>query len=84
VFTASIHIQSNRCLDPNYDDTEDKYYYGCCVVTAANNITVAAPFTPAKKVDQQTTMLNLAQCEINRSNYIDIQMLVITYDVRHR
>ncbi|MFC7251913.1 transposase [Halomicroarcula sp. GCM10025324] len=42
----------------NYDHTEDDYYYGygCCVVTAANNIPVAAAFTPAKKVDQETAM----------------------------
>ena len=42
----------------NYDHAEDDYYYGygCCVVTAANNIPVAAAFTPAKKVDQETAM----------------------------
>ena len=42
----------------NYDHTEDDYYYGygCCVVTAANNIPVAASFTPAKKVDEETAM----------------------------
>ena len=42
----------------NYDHTEEDYYYGygCCVVTAANNIPVAAAFTPAKKVDQETAM----------------------------
>jgi hypothetical protein len=42
----------------NYDHSEDKYYYGygCCVVTAASNIPVAAAFTPAKKVDQETAM----------------------------
>jgi len=42
----------------NYDHTEDDYYYGygCCVVTAANNIPVVAAFTPAKKVDQETAM----------------------------
>ena len=42
----------------NYDHTEDDYYYGygCCVVTAAHNIPVAAAFTPAKKVDEETAM----------------------------
>ena len=42
----------------NYDHSEDEYYYGygCCIVTAANNIPVAAAFTPAKKVDQETAM----------------------------
>jgi len=42
----------------NYDHTEDDYYYGygCCVVTASNNIPVAAAFTPAKKVDQETAV----------------------------
>lgn len=42
----------------NYDHTDDDYYYGYgrCVVTAANNIPVAAAFTPAKKVDQETAM----------------------------
>jgi len=42
----------------NYDHAEDDYYYGygCCVVTAANNIPVAAAYTPAKKVDQETAM----------------------------
>jgi hypothetical protein len=42
----------------NYDHAENDYYYGygCCVVTAANNIPVAAAFTPAKKVDQETAM----------------------------
>ena len=44
--------------DWNYDHTEDDYYYGygCCVVTAAHNIPVAAAFTPAKKVDEETAM----------------------------
>ncbi|WP_079977721.1 transposase [Halococcus sediminicola] len=32
------------------------YGYGCCLVTAAHNIPVAATFTPAKKVDQETGM----------------------------
>jgi len=42
----------------NYDHAEDDYYYGygCCVVTAAHNIPVAAAFTPAKKVDEETAM----------------------------
>ena len=42
----------------NYDHAEDDFYYGygCCVVTAADNIPVAAAFTPAKKVDQETAM----------------------------
>lgn len=42
----------------NYDHAEDDFYYGygCCVVTAANNIPVAAAFTPAKKIDQETAM----------------------------
>jgi hypothetical protein len=42
----------------NYDHAEEDFYYGygCCVVTAANNIPVAAAFTPAKKVDQETAM----------------------------
>jgi len=42
----------------NYDHTEDDYYYGygCCVVTAANNIPVAAAFTSAKKVNEETAM----------------------------
>jgi hypothetical protein len=44
--------------DWNYDHTEDDYYYsyGCCVVTATYNIPVAAAFTPAKKVDEETAM----------------------------
>ena len=44
--------------DWNYDHTEDDYYYGygCCVVTAAHNIPVAAAFTPAKQVDEETAM----------------------------
>ena len=42
----------------NYDHAEDDFYYGygCCVVTAANNIPVAASFTPAKKVNKETAM----------------------------
>jgi hypothetical protein len=42
----------------NYDHAEDDFYYGygCCLVTAADNIPVAATFTPAKKVDQETAM----------------------------
>jgi hypothetical protein len=42
----------------NYDHAEDDFYYGygCCVVTAATNIPVAASFTPAKKMDQETAM----------------------------
>lgn len=41
-----------------YDHSEDDYYYGYgyCVVTATNNIPVAAVFTPAKKVDQEMAM----------------------------
>lgn len=37
---------------------ENPSYYGyvCCVVTAAHNIPIAAAFTPAKKVDEKTTM----------------------------
>jgi hypothetical protein len=44
--------------DWNYDHAEDAYYYGygCCVVTAADNIPVAAAFTPGKKVDEETAM----------------------------
>ena len=43
----------------NHDHAEDDYYYGygCCVVTAANNIPVAAAFTPAKKVDTPRWMI---------------------------
>lgn len=35
----------------NYDNAAHDYYYvyDCCVVTAANNIPIAAAFTPAKK-----------------------------------
>ena len=42
----------------NYDHAEDDFYYGYgyCVVTAANNIPVAASFTPAKKVSEETAM----------------------------
>ncbi|MCU4744822.1 transposase [Halobacteria archaeon AArc-xg1-1] len=42
----------------NYDHTDDDFYYGygCCVVTAANNIPIAAAFTSGKKVDQETAM----------------------------
>jgi len=42
----------------NYDHAEDGYYYGygCCLVTAANNIPIAAAFTPTKRVDQETAM----------------------------
>jgi len=42
----------------NYDHGADDYYYGygCCVVTAAHNIPVAAAFTPAKKVDEEKAM----------------------------
>ena len=42
----------------NYDHSEDEHYYGygCCTATAANNIPVAAAFTPAKKVDQEAAM----------------------------
>ena len=42
----------------SYDHSEDDYYYGygCCVVTAANNIPVAASFTPTKKVGEETAM----------------------------
>lgn len=42
----------------NYDHSKNEYYYGygCCVITAAHNIPVAAAFTPAKKVDQETAM----------------------------
>lgn len=42
----------------NYDHAEDEFYYGygCCVVTAANNIPVGAAFTREKKVNQETAM----------------------------
>lgn len=42
----------------NYDHAEDDFYYGygCCVITAANNIPVVASFIPAKKVDEETAM----------------------------
>jgi hypothetical protein len=42
----------------NYDHTENDYYYayGRRVVTAANDIPVAASFTPVKKVDRETAM----------------------------
>jgi len=42
----------------NYDHAEDDFYYvyGCCLVTAAHNVPVAAAFTPAKKIDEQTSM----------------------------
>jgi len=50
--------QRDEDADWNYDHAEDDYYYGysCCVVTAANNIPVAAVFTPAMKVDEETAM----------------------------
>jgi hypothetical protein len=50
--------QRDEDADWNYDHAEDDYYYGygCCVVTAAHNIPVAAAFTPAKKVDEETAM----------------------------
>ena len=40
----------------HYRHAVDDYYYGCCVVTAAHNIPVAAAFTPAKMVDEETAM----------------------------
>jgi hypothetical protein len=49
--------QRDEDADWNYDHAEDDYYgYGCCVVTAAHNIPVAAAFTPAKKVNEETAM----------------------------
>ncbi|WP_169051750.1 transposase [Halorhabdus amylolytica] len=50
--------QRDEDADWNDDHTEDDYYYdyGCCVVTAAHDIPVAAAFTPAKKVDEETAM----------------------------
>jgi len=50
--------QRDEDADWNYDHAEDDYCYGygCCVVTAADNIPVAAAFTPAKKVDEETAM----------------------------
>jgi hypothetical protein len=50
--------QRDEDADWNYDHAEDHHYYDydCCVVTAAHNIPVAAAFTPAKKIDEETAM----------------------------
>jgi hypothetical protein len=47
--------QRDGDADWNYDHTVDDYYYGygCCVVTAADNIPVAAAFTSGKKVNEE-------------------------------
>jgi hypothetical protein len=53
-----VDHQDDDDAEWNYDHAEDDFYYGygCCLVTAADNIPVAATFTPAKKVDQETAM----------------------------
>ena len=44
--------------DWNYDHATDDYYYGygCCVITAKDNIPIVAKFTQKKKVNMETAM----------------------------
>jgi hypothetical protein len=53
-----LRVHHDGGAERNYDHTEDDYYqdYGCCVVTAANNIHFATAFTLGKKVNQEMAM----------------------------